>query len=140
MRVHPRRESAAVAILDLRGTLSRYDGPDNLVEMISTLLDLEITRIVLNMNEILRVDSSGVVSLLECASLVAASGSKLALSGVCRDLLDRLSESGLGRRVAIYESEQKAAASFFDAEISTAPPLRQVPLESEIPSPVRSVK
>ena len=136
MRVYPRREGAAVAILDLRGALSRYDGPDNLVEIISTLLDLEVTRIVLNMDGISRVDSSGVVSLLECASLVAASGSKLALSGASRELLGRLSESGLGKRIAIHESEQKAAASFFDVGISTAPPLRQVPPGGEIPSRV----
>ena len=125
MKVYPGGKGAAVAILDLRGALSRNDGSDNLVEMISTLLDLRITRIVMNMNEILEADSSGVESLLECASQVEASGSKLALSGVSRELLKRLYEFGLGRRLGIYESERDAVASFFEAGLSVAPKARE---------------
>ena len=124
MKIYPGGKGAAVAILDLRGALSRNDGSDNLVEMLSTLLDLKITRIVMNMNEILEVDSSGVESLLECASQVEASGSELAMSGVSRELLKRLCEFGLGRRLAIYESERDAVASFFEAGLSVAPKAR----------------
>lgn len=106
------RESQDVVILDFKGKLVLGEECDLLREHVQKLLAGHRKKILLNLGEVIRVDSGGIGTLVEVVVLAAKATGRLKLVHVPRLLHNSLVIHRLLQAFEIYGSEEEAFSSF----------------------------
>ena len=114
MRIGTRKESSAVAVLDLEGSLTLAADVTCVSNMLDELLQLGVRRILLSMATVSTVDRAGVGRLLEFREQTVAAGGCLKMAGLNGRVRTALDQFQLTKVFKIYESEKSAIASFFE--------------------------
>ena len=109
------RKSGDVTILDLQGKLTMGVGDDLLSSHLRKLVDSGSGKLVLNLEDVTQVDSSGICTIVRTFVTLRRSGGSLKLlhpRGQVRMVLDvtRLAEA-----IPTFEEETQALASFREA-------------------------
>lgn len=108
------RHADDVIIVDLKGRLVAGTGDQLLHDAINELLAAQWTKIILNLSEVARIDSSGIGELTAGVRLAERFGSEVKLIIVRGQVRDILHLSQLLPLLDIYEDEESALASFAD--------------------------
>ena len=106
------REEQGVVILDLNGRLNLGDETTCFRELIRKLLGEGKKAILLNMNDVTHVDSSGIGSLVEAVVLAANEGGRVKLLALQRRVHNALVVHRLVQAFQIFEHEADGVASF----------------------------
>jgi anti-sigma B factor antagonist len=106
------REHQGVTVLDLKGRIEAGDECDSLRNTIKGLLASERPRILLNMGEVIRVDSTGVGMLVEAVINTAKKGGELKLASLPKLVRGVLMVHKLLQAFEVYDNEEQALASF----------------------------
>lgn len=109
------REHQGVTVLDLKGRIEAGDECDALRNAIKDLLANEHPRILLNMGEVTRVDSTGVGMLVEAVINAAKKGGELKLARLPKLVRGVLMVHKLLQAFEVYDNEEQALASFSQA-------------------------
>ncbi len=109
------REHQGVTVLDLKGRIEAGDECDALRSTIKDLLAHEHPRILLNMGEVTRVDSTGVGMLVEAVINAAKKGGELKLASLPKLVRGVLMVHKLLQAFEVYDNEEQALASFSQA-------------------------
>jgi anti-sigma B factor antagonist len=117
MRLH-QRQSADVSVVDLSG-----DGigaePSTLKQLITSLLAAGHRHIVLNVGELLNMDSTGIAEIVATYKVTRDSGGELKIAGAKGHVRRLLGVTRVETFISLYESEAEAIASFNEAETRT---------------------
>jgi len=106
------REKQGVTVLDLRGRIISGEECDSLRKTIKELLASNQAKILLNVGDVARVDSTGIGILVEGAILTASEGGRLKLLHVPRLIHNILSTHHLLQAFEVFDNEDEAVASF----------------------------
>lgn len=115
---HPRpmkvdvRNSDDVIIVDLSGRLVAGDGADVLHEVVDTLLADNWSRIILNLEGVSMIDSTGAGELIESLKIAEKFGSKIKLLRPQERVQKSLQLSQLLPLFEVFEDEAQAVQSF----------------------------
>ena len=111
LTINPREHQGAT-VLDLKGRIEAGDECDALRNTIKDLLTGEHPRILLNMGEVTRVDSTGVGMLVEAVINTAKKGGELKLASLPKLVRGVLMVHKLLQAFDVYDNEDQALASF----------------------------
>ena len=106
------RESDGVSVLELSGRIVLGEECDGLRELVKQLLAEKRKRLLFNLADVARVDSSGIGVLVEAVVLTAKAGGRLKLAKVPRLLHNSLVIHRLLQAFDIYETEEEALVAF----------------------------
>ncbi len=106
------RETQGVVILDLTGRIVLGEECDSLRNKVRELLANKQTKIIQNLRDVTRIDSTGIGVMVETVILTTREGGRLKLINVPRLIHNILSTHRLLQAFEIYESEEAALASF----------------------------
>jgi anti-sigma B factor antagonist len=106
------REVQGITVLDLSGRLVLGEGCDTLREHLRQLFAANRNRILLSLRDVARVDSAGVGILVEAVIDTVKQGGQLKLVHLPRLIQALLTVHRLSPVFEIYDSEDKAVASF----------------------------
>jgi anti-sigma B factor antagonist len=106
------REHQGVTVLDLKGRIEAGDECDALRNILKGLLESERPRILLNMGEVTRVDSTGIGLLIEAVINTAKKGGELKLANLPKLVRGVLMVHKLLQAFEVYDNEGQAFASF----------------------------
>jgi anti-sigma B factor antagonist len=106
------REVQKVSILDLKGKITIGSGDIQLRETINKLVEDGRKNILINMQEVTTIDSSGIGELVGCYTSVTNKGGKLKLLHLPPKISDVLTVTQLITVFDVYESESEAVASY----------------------------
>jgi anti-sigma B factor antagonist len=106
------RDVRGVSILDLKGKITIGSGDVQLRETINKLVDSGKKNILINMQEVTTIDSSGIGELVGCYTSVTNKGGKLKLLHLPPKISDVLTVTQLITVFDVYESESEAISSF----------------------------
>ena len=106
------RESGKVTIIELKGKITIGSGDIQLRDTITKLLESGKINILVNMNEVTSIDSSGIGELVGCYTTVTNKGGKLRLLHLPPKIQDVLTVTQLITVFDVYENETEAVASF----------------------------
>jgi anti-sigma B factor antagonist len=106
------REHEGAAVVDLKGRIVAGDECDALRNTLKDLLAGDHPRIVLNMREVTRIDSTGVGMLVEAVINTAKKGGELKLASLPKLVRGVLMVHKLLQAFEVYDSEEQALASF----------------------------
>lgn len=106
------REQQGVTVLDLSGRIVAGDECDSLRSKIKELLASSSPRVLLNLADVSRVDSTGIGMLVEGVILAAKSGGELKLENLPRLIYNTLYTHRLLQAFEIFDNEEQALASF----------------------------
>jgi anti-sigma B factor antagonist len=106
------RESGGVSIIDLKGKITIGSGDIQLRETINRLLEEGKKNILINMQDVTTIDSSGIGELVGCYTSVTNKGGKLKLLHLPPKINDVLTVTQLITVFDVYESESEALASY----------------------------
>jgi anti-sigma B factor antagonist len=106
------RDSGNVSIIDLKGKITIGSGDIQLRDTITRLLDGGRKDILVNMNEVTAIDSSGIGELVGCYTTVTNKGGRLRLLHLPPKIQDVLTVTQLITVFDVYETEPDAVASF----------------------------
>jgi anti-sigma B factor antagonist len=112
MKTSVREGQGGVQILDLKGKITIGSGDVQLRETINKLVDEGKKNILINMQEVTTIDSSGIGELVGCYTSVTNKGGKLRLLHLPPKINDVLTVTQLITVFDVYESEQEGVASF----------------------------
>jgi len=117
MTLHPplevsAREAGGVHYLQVHGRLTIGEPSEHLNEFTHQLLQQGARKMVINLNDIPQIDSSGISSLVKLSISLARQGGGLHL--VCGQgrVRDALTVTRLVEAIPTFDSEQAATASF----------------------------
>jgi anti-sigma B factor antagonist len=113
------REIGDVVILELGGRLVGGEEVDSVRHMIHDLVDRHHKRIALNLDQISRIDSTGIGMLVEAVIYTVKQGGRLSLYMVPRLVRSILMTHRLLPAFEIYATEAEAIAGF---DKSSPPP------------------
>ncbi len=105
------RKEGATAILELDGKLSLGPAVDDFRSKWSDALAGGSQNIVVNLQGVPMVDSSGIGSLIRCHSAVSAAGGKLMIVGATNTVLQAFKVTRLDRVLQLHPDEKSALAS-----------------------------
>lgn len=105
------RVSEEVSIIDLGGKLIAGDATV-LYDTVQGLANRGATKILINMDQLDLMDSSGLGELGRSAKLAASRGAALKLANLRRDVRHTLEVAGYLGQFEIFDSEVTALASF----------------------------
>lgn len=108
------REAGQVIIVDLRGPLVAGTGDELLRDVVNELLAEGWKKILLNLTEVDKIDSSGVGELVAGRKLAQRFGSTLRLLLIPGRVHHVLELSHILPTFEVFESESEAVASFED--------------------------
>lgn len=97
-------------ILDVSGDIDLASSPELRKALLREFRELRIPRVVLNLNAVHYIDSSGVASLVEALKASREMGSRLVLFGLNSAIREVLQLSKLLRIFEITETEEQAVA------------------------------
>ncbi|PIE88884.1 MAG: anti-anti-sigma factor [Acidobacteria bacterium] len=106
------RQINGVSIVDMEGKITIGDGDVQLRETIDSLLELKHKKILLNMERIGYMDSSGVGQLMNCFSTTQEAGGQLKLLNLSSKIQDVLQITRLLALFDYYTEEEQAIQSF----------------------------
>jgi len=106
------REVRGVAILDLKGKITIGSGDVQLRETINKLVDDGKKNILINMQDVTTIDSSGIGELVGCYTSVTNKGGKLKLLHLPPKISDVLTVTQLITVFDVFESESEAVSSY----------------------------
>ncbi len=106
------REVGDVSIVDLKGKITIGSGDVQLREVINGLVDKGRKNILINMQEVTTIDSSGIGELVGCYTSVTHKGGKLKLLHLPPKINDVLTVTQLITVFDVYESEPEALATY----------------------------
>jgi anti-sigma B factor antagonist len=113
-----RREREGVAILDLSGRITVGDESTKLRETLRGLMTGGILNIVLNLDDVDYIDSTGLGALVVCFTSLRKAGGGLKLLNLNRRNIELLLLTKLSTVFELFSDEQNAINSFFpDREI-----------------------
>ena len=108
------RKTDDVVVVDLEGQLVAGTGSDLLHEVMNELLGRGWPKILLNLEKVSRIDSSGVGELVASIKLGERVGTAVKLVQGGRKVHDVLDISHILPLLDMYSSEEEALASFAD--------------------------
>ncbi len=106
------REVRGVSILDLKGKITIGSGDVQLRETINKLVEDGKRNILINMQDVTTIDSSGIGELVGCYSSVTKKGGKLKLLHLPPKISDVLTVTQLITVFDVFEAEPEAIASY----------------------------
>ena len=106
------REVQGVAVLDLNGRLVLGEACNTLRDHLRKLLSEHKTKILINLQNVARVDSAGIGSLVEAVIETAKHGGQLKLMNVPRLVQGVFTVHRLQNVFEIFDSEDSAVASY----------------------------
>ncbi len=98
-------------IFDISGDIDLSTSPQLRRALLRELRELKMPRVVLNLEAVRYMDSSGVASLVEGLKASRDVGSRLILFGLNRSIREVLQLSKLLKIFEIYENEEQSVAS-----------------------------
>ena len=105
------REAGGVQVVELKGKITIGSGDVQLRETINKLVDSGKKNILVDMNDVTTIDSSGIGELVGCYTSVTNKGGKLKLLHLPPKINDVLTVTQLITVFDVYESEPEAVAS-----------------------------
>jgi len=108
-----KREREGIVILDLKGRLVVGDGATAVRDTITRLRDEGKNRIILNLQHVDYIDSSGLGTLVICFTSLQRSGGALKLTGLNRRNIELLVLTKLSTVFEVFDNEDDAVNSFF---------------------------
>jgi anti-sigma B factor antagonist len=109
------RKQAEVHVLRLQGDLKRGDPVDDLKQTLDELVNSGEVHIVVNVEQVNMIDSSGIGVLVRTFTHAKQAGGSLKLVKPSRLATQTLKVVGLSNLFEIYEEEDEALASFQEA-------------------------
>jgi len=106
------RKEHGVAILNVSGRIVAGEECDTVRNTIKELLARNEARIVLNLAQVTRLDSTGIGMLVEAVVLAAKEGGRLKLVAVPRTIYNILYTHRLVQAFEFFDKEEEALASF----------------------------
>ena len=106
------REKQSVTVLDLSGRIVAGEECDSLRKKIQELLASNQTKILLNLAQVTRVDSTGIGMLVEAVINTARKGAHLKLTNLPRLIYNVLFTHRLVQAFEIHSNEEEALAGF----------------------------
>jgi anti-sigma B factor antagonist len=106
------RERQGVTVLDLSGRIVAGEECESLRKTVKDLLAANQKKLLLNMGNVGRVDSTGIGGLVEAVILTAKQGGELKLVNLPRLIHNVLSTHRLLQAFDVYPNEEEALASF----------------------------
>jgi len=106
------RQREGVTILDLKGKITIGVGDVALRDAIHQALDAGAKHILINLDDVTTIDSSGVGELVSSYTTVTNRGSKLKLANLPPKVADILQITQLITVFDVYEDEEEAIAAF----------------------------
>jgi len=117
MSLHPRlevssREANGIHYVDVHGRLTIGDPSEHLSSFMQNLVAKGARRVIVNLNEIPQIDSSGISALVQLSISLARQGGGLHL--VCGEgrVRDALTVTRLVEAIPTYQTETAAQAGF----------------------------
>ena len=107
------REREGIAILDLKGSLTAGEAATALREALRGLQAGGLKNVVLNLEGVDYIDSTGLGSLVVCFTSLRRISGKLALLHLNRRHLELLVLTKLSTVFELFDDEQEAVNSFF---------------------------
>ena len=101
-----------VAIVDLSGRLALPEGGARLRAELQRLLGAGHKRILINLNNVPYVDSSGLGDLLAAKKAALVAGAELKMLRPSKRVYGLIAETGLGKVFECFNDEQTAVRSF----------------------------
>ena len=108
-----KREKEGIVILDLKGRLVVGDGATALRDTITECRDAGQKNIILNLQHVDYIDSSGLGALVICYTSLQKAGGALKLMNLNRRNIELLLLTKLSTVFDLYDNEQDAVNSFF---------------------------
>jgi anti-sigma B factor antagonist len=106
------RHVGDIVVLDVSGRITLGEGNVILREIVRDLADKGCNRIVLNLNEVYYIDSSGLGELVKTHTTVRNKGGELKLAGLSKRVHDLLEITRLSAVFDIQKDESSAIQSF----------------------------
>ena len=106
------RQKNGVSIVDLEGKITIGQGDVQLRETINSLIKMNQKKIILNMERVGYMDSSGVGELMGCFTTTQDAGGELKLLNLSSKIKDVLQITQLLALFDYYTDENEAVASF----------------------------
>lgn len=107
-----KREASGVTVVELGGRLTLGDASAQLRNTLRDLVAQGKKKIVLDLGEVVYIDSSGLGELVSGFTSVKNQGGQLKLSNLTQKVNDLLTITKLYTVFEIHDSEQNAVASF----------------------------
>lgn len=107
------RVAEGITLLDLSGRLTVGDGAAQLRQIVTDLLDAAVVNLILNLHEVDYIDSSGLGTLVLCATQAEDNGAKLKLIGLNGRNIELLVMTKLETVFDTFRTERDAIDSFF---------------------------
>jgi anti-sigma B factor antagonist len=105
------RQTGNATIVDVAGDIDLYNSPEVRKVLLGTLRERRAPRVIINLQEVKYIDSSGVASLVEGLKVSRELGSRFILYGLSPAAREVLELSRLIRVFEVYESEAQALGS-----------------------------
>ena len=105
------RENNDVVIMDINGEIDLYNAPD-IKENIKNQMESGKTNIVINLDKVSYIDSSGIGVLISSLSNLKKAGGSLKIINVYASVRKVFELTKLTSFFDIYDSEQEALASY----------------------------
>jgi anti-sigma B factor antagonist len=105
------RESNDVVIMDINGEIDLYNVPD-IKETIKAQMEGSKTNIIINLDKVSYIDSSGIGVLISSLSNLKKAGGSLKIINVYASVRKVFELTKLTSFFDIYDSEQEALASY----------------------------
>ena len=105
------KTQGTTAVLEVEGKLALGDNLDEFRAKWSDALATGVRDLVVNLEKVPMVDSSGIGSLIRCHSAVAAGGGKMKLIGVGDVVKHSMRITRLDRVFEFHESESSAVSA-----------------------------
>ncbi len=105
------RQTGNATIVDVVGDIDLYNSPEVRKVLLGTLREKRAPRVIVNLQEVKYIDSSGVASLVEGLKVSRELGSRFILYGLSPAAREVLELSRLIRVFEVYENEAQALVS-----------------------------
>lgn len=102
------RQSGNSTIVDVVGDIDLYNSPDVRKVLLDTLKEKRAPRVILNLQHVKYIDSSGVASLVEGLKISRTLNSRLILFGLSHAAREVLELSRLIKVFEVYATEEEA--------------------------------
>ena len=106
------RVRGEVAIVDLEGRLVYGEGDDELKQAIQGLIDRGTCRLVINMERVEFMDSSGMVALITCHKQASGKGGEIRILKPTRRAAELLAIARITEFIRVFDDEEKALEGF----------------------------
>lgn len=104
------RRATKFTVLDVSGDIDLASSPQLRTLLLHELKDLRTPHLVLNLNAVKYIDSSGVASLIEALKASREAGARFALCDLSTTVREVMQLSKLVKIFEIHESEAQAVA------------------------------